>query len=164
MDVAALTVDPFTGLPVVLLSDASGRSNVPISIGLGEASAIATELDHIELERPMTHQLMCEMLRKAGISVEAVEVRDLVDGTFYACVHLVMPDGKRVVQEARPSDAFALALRTGAEVHVAVSVVERAGSIDLNPGWPCNEDAELAACMELDLSNATDEVFGKWKM
>jgi hypothetical protein len=161
MDVAALTVDPFTGLPVVLLSDSSGRSNVPISIGLGEASAIATELDNIELERPMTHQLMCEMLRKANITVEAVEVNDLVDGTFYARVHLVMPDGERISQEARPSDAFALALRAGAEVHVAVSVVERAGAVDFNPGWT---EASAPGRMELDLHDAGDDVFGKWKM
>lgn len=161
MDVAALTVDPFTGLPVVLLSDSSGRSNVPISIGLGEASAIATELDHIELERPMTHQLMCEMLRKANITVESVEVNDLVEGTFYARVHLVMPNGDRVSQEARPSDAFAIALRTGVDVYVAASVVERAGAVDFNPGWT---DPAVPPRLELDLHDAGDEVFGKWKM
>lgn len=169
--VSALTVDPFTGLPVVLLVDDTGRTTIPISVGLGEATAIATEIDHIELERPMTHQLLASMLSAAGVSIGSVVVRDLVDNTFYATVNLTLANGERVAQDARASDALALALHTGSPIRVASRVVEGLARSPARVEWSgfacgcsrarsytgADEGAEL-------LEGLSDEAFGKWKV
>ncbi len=128
MRVSALAVDPLTGVPVAILTDDRSGTTVPVGIGLGEASAIAAELDDIDLERPMTHQLMSDLLRAAGARVVRVELRDGGgSATFSASVALELAGGGSVEREARPSDALALALRSGAPIWVAMSVVERLG-------------------------------------
>ncbi|HWM84790.1 MAG TPA: bifunctional nuclease family protein [Kofleriaceae bacterium] len=128
---SALAVDPLTGVPIAILTDDLSGTTVPVGIGLGEASAIAAELDDIDLERPMTHQLMSDLLRAAGARVVRVELRDLAgsdsSAMVIASVSLELADGGTVEREARPSDALALALRTGAPIWVAVSVVEKLG-------------------------------------
>jgi hypothetical protein len=130
MRVSALAVDPLTGVPVAILTDDRSGTTVPVGIGLGEASAIAAELDDIDLERPMTHQLMSDLLRAAGARVVRVELRDGGDSsaTFSAAVALELAGGGSVEREARPSDALALALRSGAPIWVAMSVVDRLGA------------------------------------
>jgi uncharacterized protein len=131
MKVSALAVDPLTGVPMAILTDDMSGMTVPVGIGLGEASAIAAELDDIDLERPMTHQLMSDLLRATGARVARVELRDMVgsdsSAMFSATVVLELAGGAWVEREARPSDALALALRTGAPIWVAVSVVEKFG-------------------------------------
>lgn len=138
MKVSALTVDPLTGVPLAILTDDLSGTSVPVGIGLGEASAIAAELDSIDLERPMTHQLMSELLRAAGARVVRVELREVSGGrssaVFSATVALELADGSPVEREARPSDALALALRCGAPIWVEMSMVERL-SRDASP-WP----------------------------
>jgi bifunctional DNase/RNase len=163
MKVASLTIDPFTSLPVVILRDDLDRNAVPISVGLSEASAIAAELDGIELERPMTHHLMSELLCKAGVVVDRVVVRDVVDNTFFATVHLVLPCGTTVAQDARPSDALALALYCGAEIRVAARVLEKLIRLEASERWftvppapPVDESSEY-------LEGLSDDAFGKWK-
>ncbi len=169
--VSALTVDPFTGLPVVLLVDDSGRAVVPISVGIGEASAIATEIDHIELERPMTHQLLASMLAAAGVRVCSVEVCDLIDSTFYATVNLALANGDLVAQEARPSDALALALHTHSPIRVAARVVDRLARSPARTEWSgiaCGCPGAGAYASADDgadlLEGLSDEAFGKWKV
>lgn len=132
MKVSALTVDPLTGVPLAILTDDLSGTSVPVGIGLGEASAIAAELDSIDLERPMTHQLMSELLRAAGARVVRVELREMPEArgarssaVFGATVALELADGTPVEREARPSDALALALRSGAPIWVETSMVER---------------------------------------
>ncbi len=129
MKVSALTVDPLTGVPLAILTDDLSGTSVPVGIGLGEASAIAAELDSIDLERPMTHQLMSELLRATGARVVRVELREMSGGrssaVFGATVALELADGSAVEREARPSDALALALRSGAPIWVETSMVER---------------------------------------
>jgi uncharacterized protein len=129
MKVSALAVDPLTGVPIAILTDDLSGTTVPVGIGLGEASAIAAELDDIDLERPMTHQLMSDLLRAAGARVVRVELRETVgtdsSAMFTATVALELSGGGRAEREARPSDALALALRSGAPIWVAVSVVEK---------------------------------------
>ena len=131
MRVASLTVDPFTNMPIVVLKCREDRQSVAIWIGMIEASAIATELDRIELDRPMTHDLMAAMLKRCQVSVDRIEVHDLRDNTFYATVYLKQPDGAEVALDARPSDAIALALRAHAPIRVAQKVVDKARKIDL---------------------------------
>lgn len=168
MKVSALTVDPFTSLPVVIMTDDLGRSVIPVAIGLGEAPAIAAELDRIELERPMSHQLLAALLAKAGAEVEAVEICDLVENTFHASVHLALANGERVAQDARPSDAIALALRTGAEIRVATAVMDKLAHVRMRDEW--NDIVPAApATFQSDegsevLERLADEAFGKWKL
>jgi bifunctional DNase/RNase len=136
MRVASLTVDPFTNMPIVVLKCPDGRHSVAIWIGMIEASAIATELDRIELDRPMTHDLMATMLERCRVAVDRIEVHDLRDNTFYATVYLKQPDGGEVALDARPSDAIALALRARAPIRVAQKVVDKARRIDLRSEPP----------------------------
>src|SRR5690242_14334094 len=88
MKVTGLTIDPFTNMPIIILKDATGAHAIPIWIGLIEASAIATELEKIELARPMTHDLVKQILCECGARVDRVEVTDLRDNTFYASLHI----------------------------------------------------------------------------
>ncbi|HTE55335.1 MAG TPA: bifunctional nuclease family protein [Kofleriaceae bacterium] len=133
-------MDPLTGVPLAILTDDLSGTTVPVGIGLGEASAIAAELDDIDLERPMTHQLMSELLRAAGARVVRVELREQSgsesSAVFTAAIALELAGGGRVEREARPSDALALALRSGAPIWVEVSVVEKLAR-DASP-WSMN--------------------------
>jgi uncharacterized protein len=168
MRISGLAVEPFTGLPVVLLVDPVGGARVPIGIGCNEASAIATELQGIEVERPMTHHLMGALLEAAGARVEAVEVHDLSAGTFYARVVLCLADGSRVTRDARPSDALALALHAGAPVLVGAAVIDEVARLRLAHSW---DEAVLpgptgsAGLSGEELVDAfADETSYKWKM
>src|SRR5262245_21879312 len=133
--ITALAQDPITGLPVVVLARDEGRIVVPIAVGLAEATALAAELDAIELERPMAHHLLAALLARLDARVTAVEICDFVDGTFYAAIHVVRGDGSALVQDARPSDALALALHTHAQVHVAAKVLDAMSRLDLAADW-----------------------------
>jgi bifunctional DNase/RNase len=166
MKVTQLTIDPMTNIPIVILKDvASEKEAVPIWIGLSEASAIATELEKIALERPMTHDLLKNIIGEVGVRVDRIEVHDFKDDIFYATIYLVAADGKEIQVDSRPSDALALALRCGARICVARKVIERANRIDKRPDVAA---AEAAAAGEEDdagiLEALEDEDFGKWKM
>lgn len=111
---------------VVLLRERSGdRRLLPILIGNAEATAIAYALDGVETPRPMTHDLLKNVLDELGVSVEQVVVTELRNRTFYAELRLVTPGGKHSVS-SRPSDAIALAVRTGTPIYVAESVLDEA--------------------------------------
>jgi len=114
--------------PVVLLREADGERLLPIFIGLPEAKAIALALAGQEPPRPMTHDLMSTMLDAFSVSLEQVVVTDLRDRTFFAEVTLRGPAGIEVLS-ARPSDAIALAVRTGAPVFAADGVLDEAGFV-----------------------------------
>ena len=123
MTVGGLTLDPVTKTPIVILKDSENKLNLPIWIGLLEATAMATELEGIKMARPMTHDLLRNVLGELGATVEAIEVTDLRDNTYYALVHLEV-DGRRVAIDSRPSDAISLALRTKSPIYVAKKVLE----------------------------------------
>lgn len=129
VQVAGLNIDPFTNMPVVVLRDASGKYELPIWIGLVEASAIATQLEKIQLARPMTHDLLRRLLDETGTKLVRVEVSDLKDDTFFATLHLTVGD-RAVTIDSRPSDAIALALRTGAPIFVSEQILEQARKSD----------------------------------
>jgi bifunctional DNase/RNase len=127
MKVAGIILDPSNNVPVLILKDRDERYTVPIWIGIVEASAIATELEKTEMPRPMTHDLLRNVLRELGATVERIEVTELRDNTFFAAIHLRTAAGPRVL-DSRPSDAVALALRVSAPIFVEERVIAQLGS------------------------------------
>lgn len=160
MKVTGLTIDPFTSMPIIILKDAEEKNVLPIWIGLIEASAIATELEKIQLSRPMTHDLLRNILRSVGVEVNRVAVTDLADNTFYARIYL-REGSKEIELDARPSDAIALALRAKAPIFVEKSVVDKSRKIDLSK----ESDSELKKQKWAEiLESLNPEDFGKYKM
>jgi uncharacterized protein len=123
MSVGGLTLDPVTKTPIVILKDTENKLNLPIWIGLLEATAMATEIEGIKMARPMTHDLLKTILGEVGCSVESIEITDLKENTYYAAVNLNL-SGRPLVIDSRPSDAIALALRTKSPIYVAKAVLE----------------------------------------
>jgi len=161
--VTGLTIDPFTNMPIIILKDEAEKNALPIWIGLIEASAIATELEKIELSRPMTHDLIKNILIDLKIEVLRVEVVDLQDNTFFANIHL-RKNGNVMIIDARPSDAVALALRMEAPIYVSKNVMEKSRKIDLSAESPeAEESAKKEKWTEI-LEGLSAEDFGKYKM
>ncbi len=123
LDVIGVRVEMPSNQPIVLLREADGQRYLPIWIGAPEASAIAFAQQGVTPPRPLTHDLMVDVIRALGASLSEVHITDLSDGVFYAV--LVFASGTQV--SARPSDAIALALRTGARVLGAEAVLDEAG-------------------------------------
>jgi len=123
MTVGGLTLDPVTKTPIVILRDPDNKLNLPIWIGLLEATAMATELEGIKMSRPMTHDLLRNLLSELGATVECVQITDLKDNTYFAAIHLRVNGELRIV-DSRPSDAISLALRTKSPIYVDKRVIE----------------------------------------
>lgn len=123
MSVGGLTLDPVTKTPIVILQDRDNKLNLPIWIGLLEATAMATELEGIKMARPMTHDLLCNVLGELGATVDCVEITDLKDNTYFALIHIRINGTQRTI-DARPSDAISLALRTKSPIYVNRRVIE----------------------------------------
>ena len=123
MSVGGLTLDPVTKTPIVILKDRDNKLNLPIWIGLLEATAMATELEGIKMARPMTHDLLCTVLADLGATVECIEITDLRENTYFASIHLLINGVRRTV-DSRPSDAISLALRTKSPIYVDRRVIE----------------------------------------
>lgn len=131
MSVGGLTLDPVTKTPIVILKDTDNKLNLPIWIGLLEATAMATEIEGIKMARPMTHDLLKNILGEVGCSVESVEITELKENTYYALVNLNVA-GRQLVIDSRPSDAIALALRTKSPIFVAKAVLEASSVLQQN--------------------------------
>ena len=161
MQVAGITDDPFTNTPIVILKDLEEKDVLPIWIGLLEASSIATAIENIQTPRPMTHDLLKNILDELGAKVVKIEVNDLKDNTYYALLHMEV-NKKRLVIDSRPSDAIAIALRTGASIFVDESVIKRAAKIDLSQksGKVVTDTNEWEDILE----NLSSDDFGKYKM
>ena len=128
MRVGGLTLDPVTKTPIVILKDPDNKLNLPIWVGLMEATAMATELEGIKMARPMTHDLLRTVVDTLGGVVESIEVTDLRDSTYYAVIYLEV-GGRRVSVDSRPSDAISLALRTKSPIFVAKKVLEASSNV-----------------------------------
>jgi len=129
--VGGLTLDPVTKTPIVILKDTENKLNLPIWIGLLEATAMATEIEGIKMARPMTHDLLKTILGEVGCSVECVEITELKENTYYAAVNLRVA-GREMMIDSRPSDAIALALRTKSPIYVAKAVLEASSMLQQN--------------------------------
>jgi len=125
MFVGGLLLDPHTQAPVVVLKDESGNVHLPIWIGIAEATSIASAIKQINMSRPLTHDLMYDVLTELGVQIERVVITDLKDSTYFA--ELILSRGeKAIILDSRPSDAIALALRASAPIFVAQQVLDRA--------------------------------------
>jgi uncharacterized protein len=160
MKVAGIVLDPFTNVPIVVLKDLGEKITVPIWIGLVEASAIAMELEKIKIQRPLTHDLLKNVIAELGVHVIKIEVTDLKDNTFFALIHLDQ-GGKAIAVDSRPSDAIALALRTHSPIFVEEKVIEKSKQMDNKEGPFTQENRDKWAEI---LENLNPEDFGKYKM
>jgi bifunctional DNase/RNase len=124
MMVGGLTLDPTTKMPIVVLKDPDNKLNLPIWIGPLEAASMATELEGIKPQRPMTHDLLRNLLTELGATVEAIEITELRDNTYFAQILLRGRDSRTIQLDSRPSDAISLALRTKSPIYVAKQVLE----------------------------------------
>ena len=161
MKISGLTMDPNTNTPIVVLKDPNSETSLPIWIGLLEATAIATELEKVQFSRPMTHDLIKNLMAHLGAKVEKVEVCDLKDNTFYAWIYLNV-EGKETRIDARPSDALAIALRANAQILVDEKVIEKSGTLETTVKAEV-KDEEAKKWTEI-LESLSPEDFGKYKM
>lgn len=157
MKIRGLMMDPVTNMPIVILKDSSGNSILPIWVGVYEANAIALEIEKVQTPRPMTHDLIKNVLLGLNAVVKKVVVTDLRDDTFYALIWLER-NGTTITIDSRPSDALALALRTDAPIYVEDAV--------LKSSKIANTVAEKVGRDELRrwLENLGEDELGKYKM
>lgn len=162
VELIAVRVDVQSNTPVVLLQESGGlHRTLPIFVGAPEATAIAYAIQHIDTPRPMTHDLMADLIGAVGITVERVVITELVDRTYYAELHLHTPQG-RVVVSSRPSDAVALAARTEAPIFAADELMDAVGVI-LAPDEDGDEEdvpEELVGQFQRFLDTVKPEDFG----
>jgi bifunctional DNase/RNase len=122
--IRALMMDPNSGTPIVILKEVASDTMLPIWVGAYEANAIALEIEKIAPPRPMTHDLLRNLIIELGIQVERVVVTSLRDNTFFAVIEMRTSDGNRMVLDSRPSDAIALALRADCPIYVDAEVIK----------------------------------------
>jgi uncharacterized protein len=137
MFVAGLVLDPSTNSPIVILKDSGGEICLPIWIGVAEASAIASVLKGVAMARPMTHDLLRNVIAEMGGRLNRITIAALQDNTFFASLEIIVGDYVRVI-DSRPSDAIALALRVGAPILVHAKVLNQA-QVTLVPGSQTGE-------------------------
>ncbi len=127
MEILGLSTSPSSGgAYALILNESEGKRRLPIIIGTFEAQAIALELESITPPRPMTHDLMRNIIQSFETSVKEINIHDLKDGTFYANI-LYEYNGEVLTQDSRPSDAIALAIRFSAPIYVSDQIIEEAG-------------------------------------
>jgi len=157
MTIKGLMIDPVTNTPIVVLRDLEGQRVLPIWVGVFEANAIAMQMENVPLPRPMTHDLLRNIITDLHAEVERIVVCDLRENTFFAVIHLVI-QGERVAVDSRPSDAIALALRARAPIFVEEHVIDHARQSE-----PAAQNGE-AERLQKWLENLDPEVMGKYKM
>jgi bifunctional DNase/RNase len=157
MTIKGLMVDPVTNMPIILLRDSEGQKVLPIWVGIYEANAIALQIENVSTPRPMTHDLLKNVISDLRASVQKIVVSDLKDNTFFALIYLDV-NGETVAIDARPSDAIALALRARAPIFVEESVIDNAKPFDLGGATPDTDR------LQKWLENLDPDDLGKYKM
>ena len=122
--IRALMMDPNSGTPIIILKDVQSDTMLPIWVGAYEANAIALEIEKIAPPRPMTHDLLRNLIVELGVHVDRVVVTSLRDNTFFAVIEMHNSDGDKMVLDSRPSDAIALALRADCPIYVDMEVIK----------------------------------------
>ncbi len=157
MRVKGLMIDPVSSMPIIVLKDPQGDAVLPIWVGIFEANAIAMQLEKIESPRPMTHDLLRNVIETLRARVVRVVITDLKDNTFYATIHIER-DGESLSIDARPSDAMALALRSDVPIFVEETVLNRS-SVSADDREP-DETERLRRWLE----HVDPEELGKYEM
>ncbi len=159
MSIKGLMLDPVSNSPIVVLKDDDDKFFLPIWVGIFEANAIALQLENITTPRPMTHDLLRNLIAELNARVIRIVINDLRDSTFFAQIRLAVGAGldRTLEVDARPSDAIALALRTEAPIYVAQSVLDQAQTITPDDG-----DSEEKTKQWFE--NLSPEDLGKYKM
>jgi len=157
MTIKGLMVDPDTNMPIVILRDLEGQRVLPIWVGLFEANAIALQIENVSTPRPMTHDLLRNVIADLKATVEKIVVCDLQENTFYALIYLGL-QGDTVAIDARPSDAIALALRTKAPIFVEDAVIDNAKTVNVT------SDQNDAERLHKWLESLDPDDLGKYKM
>lgn len=157
MKIRGLMMDPVTNMPIVILKDINGNSILPIWVGIYEANAIALEIEKVQTPRPMTHDLIKNLLIGLGTRLQKVVVNELRDDTFYALIWLER-NGETITIDSRPSDAMALALRLDCPIFVEEDVLKSSRISSAMSDKVNNED------LRRWLENLGEEDMGKYKM
>ena len=157
MTIKGLMVDPITNMPIIILRDKDGQRVLPIWVGVFEANAIALQMENVTTPRPMTHDLLKNVISDLKADIQKIVVSDLRENTFYALIYLVV-NGEPVAIDARPSDAIALALRAQAPIFVEDRVIDHAKTVDLVP------DKENSERLQKWLESLDPETMGRYKM
>lgn len=157
MEIKGLLMDPVSNMPVVVLRDAANGVFLPIWVGIFEANAIALQMEKITTPRPMTHDLLKNLIGELDAKVERIVINDLKDNTFFARIHLLRGETRWNV-DSRPSDAIALALRVDAEIFVEEDVLEK--SKTLRPEGDDGDPERLKKWLE----EVNPEDLGKYRM
>lgn len=157
MTIKGLMVDPITNTPIVILRDADGQRALPIWVGIFEANAIALQIENVATPRPMTHDLLRNVIQDLKATVERIVVCDVHDNTYHALIYITR-EGQTMAIDARPSDAIALALRTRAPIFVEETVFEHAKTVDFNTEKPDSDR------LHKWLESLDPEDLGKYKM
>jgi bifunctional DNase/RNase len=155
--IRGLMMDPVTNMPVVVLKEAQGTGILPIWVGPYEANAIALEIEKVQTPRPMTHDLLKNVLTGLNVHVKRVVVSDLRDDTFYALIWMER-DGQTISMDSRPSDALALALRLDCPIFVEDQVFKNSTKAGVVSEKSSNEE------LKKWLENLSDEDLGRYKM
>lgn len=157
MKIRGLMMDPVSNMPIVILKDVGGESVLPIWVGVYEANAIALEIEKVATPRPMTHDLIKNVLTGLDASIHKVVVTELRDDTFYAVIWM-QKDGNVISIDSRPSDALALALRVDCPIFVEDEVLKnskQAGNLS---------DRVTSDELRKYLEGLNDEDLGRYKM
>ena len=157
MTIKGLMVDPITNMPIIILRDKDGQRVLPIWVGVFEANAIALQIENVTTPRPMTHDLLKNVIQDLRARIDKIVVSDLKENTFYALIYLAV-GGEMMAIDARPSDAIALALRARAPIFVEEKVIDHAKTVDLAPE---KGDAER---LQKWLESLDPDDMGKYKM
>jgi uncharacterized protein len=157
MKIRGLMMDPVTNMPIVILRDTAGSTVLPIWVGIYEANAIALEIEKVNTPRPMTHDLIRNLLLGLDTHVSRVVVNDLREDTFYAVIWLER-DGQIISIDSRPSDALALALRVDCPIFVEENVLKNSKVAGAASDKASNE--ELSKWLE----SLNDDDIGRYKM
>ena len=157
MKIRGLMMDPVTNMPVVVLKDVGSELVLPIWVGIYEANAIALEIEKVTTPRPLTHDLIRNLLHAVDARVHKIVVSELREETFYAVIWLEL-EGHIISVDSRPSDALAVALRMDCPIYVADDVLKASKQASASADRVSQE--ELRKWLE----GLNDEYLGKYKM
>jgi len=158
MNIKGLMIDPITNMPIIILRDQEGQRILPIWVGVFEANAIALQIENVQTPRPMTHDLLKNIIDDLSAQVERIVVTELKENTFYALIHL-RKNGHSIEVDARPSDAIALALRTRSPIFVEEAVIQNARSVENSL-----DSSMDVTRLQKWLEGLSEDELGKYKM